>query len=221
MLATSYGGEILFRVYLFMLPWLAVLAAAAFFHRKDHRRPTPTPAVFTVVAAALTAALLVAYFGQERIAHIGTDDLAATEYFYGTAPPGSYLMQFASNSPTKVAADYPDYADGNVLVDHHYWNRPFTAADVPRIVGALRWETSLTAQRVKAGSSFGYLAVTASEIAYADYSGRSTPADAQTLVTELRHSPDFVEVFARGGAVVFRLRAPVDAGYATAAGGSS
>jgi hypothetical protein len=130
-------------------------------------------------------------------------------------------MQFASNSPTRLAADYPDYEDGNVLVDHRYWNRPFTAADVPRLADALRWQTSLTAQRTKVASSFGYLAVTASEISYADYSGRSTPADAQTLVAVLRRSPAFVVAFERGGAVVFRLRDAVAATYATPNGGSS
>jgi hypothetical protein len=107
-LGQDYGGEIMLRVYLFGLPWLAFFAAAALapvgraqrWSLRSHWR-------LAVTTAALTALILVCYFGSELQNRFDHDDVAIGVWYEEHAPPGSLLLFVAPNVPNRLTARYP------------------------------------------------------------------------------------------------------------------
>jgi hypothetical protein len=91
--ANNYGGEMLFRVYLFALPCLALLAAGVCY--PAGRRAVP-PVALTL---ALTALFCLAYYGKERMNYFTPDEVSASRWLYGHAPPGSLVIAATANFP--------------------------------------------------------------------------------------------------------------------------
>ncbi|HEV7434336.1 MAG TPA: hypothetical protein VGO22_05640, partial [Pseudorhizobium sp.] len=56
---TSYGGEAIFRVYMFMLPALAFFAASTFFPSSKHGQSVWQPLLVALTAATLTAGFII------------------------------------------------------------------------------------------------------------------------------------------------------------------
>jgi hypothetical protein len=91
----SYGGEILLRVYMFSLPFMALLAALAFFPSESAgrtREAAKAVATLTVVSLLATAAFLVIRYGNERFEYFTEDEVAAVDWVYLHAAPGSQLV---------------------------------------------------------------------------------------------------------------------------------
>jgi hypothetical protein len=103
-----YGGELLLRVFLFTLPFMAYLAAAAAFPRARAPRTWLLPGVAALVSIALLAACLVSRYGNERMDAFSGREVAAIERLYEIAPPGSILVGGGSNTPWKFD-HYADY----------------------------------------------------------------------------------------------------------------
>ena len=95
----AYGGEILFRVYLFSLPFLVFLAAAVVFPTALSARSRVTPLLAAGISAVLLAGLCVVYYGKERMYHFTKDEVAAATYLYSNAPTGSLLVDGTPNYP--------------------------------------------------------------------------------------------------------------------------
>ena len=112
-----YGGEVLLRLYFFMLPFVAFFAAAPLVPSETRRGVGPTgrrPAVlrtvrdgvlFGVVGSLLLAASFVARYGNERMDTFSPAETAAVHELYRIAPLGSYLMAETNYLPWK----YQDY----------------------------------------------------------------------------------------------------------------
>ncbi len=94
--ANSYGGEMLFRVYLFALPFLALLVAGLFYPRPTVRWTLP---VAIICVLAMTAAFALAYYGKERSNRFTTDEVAASTWLYGHAPQGAVIVSATANYP--------------------------------------------------------------------------------------------------------------------------
>ncbi|WP_432906155.1 hypothetical protein ACQP1S_11790 [Micromonospora matsumotoense] len=130
----SYGGEAIYRVFLFSAPWCVLLIAMAFFAP----RPTgaveaeapgddPAPAGRGTGTAGrrspswlrpvlLGLALTVAVFGtvQGRHGQLVVDrqdaaEVAAARQLYAQAAPGATIGLATSNFPSRLTADYPDF----------------------------------------------------------------------------------------------------------------
>jgi hypothetical protein len=99
LILTSYGGEILFRVYFFSLPFFALLAAGLFYPGGEAGGSRLAGTATAFVSGALLAGLLVGYYGKERQNHFSNDEVRAAQYLYATAPPGSLLVSGVSNYP--------------------------------------------------------------------------------------------------------------------------
>ncbi|MGN9912913.1 hypothetical protein ACTMTJ_35790 [Phytohabitans sp. LJ34] len=92
--AQSYGGEVFLRVYLFALPFAVVLAVAALLPA----RHTAVAAVLTVVVSlAMTGAFFVARYGNESFERVRPGDVAAVEWLYANAAPGSTFVALTFN----------------------------------------------------------------------------------------------------------------------------
>jgi hypothetical protein len=96
----TYGGEMLLRVTLFSLPFMALLAAFIVFPRMSEagRGSRLTVAVLVFVTAS---SLMLVRYGNERLETFSEAEVAAIDQLYRTAPPGSQLMAVAGNVPWK------------------------------------------------------------------------------------------------------------------------
>ena len=98
----SYGGEAIFRVYLFALPFLAFFAAAACYPSKWAVRPRS--AVFAIAASAVVlSTFLFAYYGKEQWTYFTKGEVFAAQTVFYTAPPNSLLVEGTPDFPTHFA----------------------------------------------------------------------------------------------------------------------
>jgi hypothetical protein len=118
----SYGGEVLLRVLLFVLPFLAVLAAFAFF-REGTMRPRSGAAAFTVFALVALPVFVIARFGNESFERIYSGDIAAWDRVVEIADPDTGVIVLNFAGPWRysglLGTDYrvfPDERDGDPSV---------------------------------------------------------------------------------------------------------
>ncbi len=90
--ATSYGGEILFRVYFFSLPFFALLAAGIFYPDEQSGGSRLSTVACGLLSVALIGGLLVGYYGKERQNYFSKNDVRAARVLYGTATHRSLLV---------------------------------------------------------------------------------------------------------------------------------
>jgi hypothetical protein len=95
----SYGGEMLLRITLFSLPFAALLVAFLFLPTRRPVRATGV-VVFGLMVALLGSFMLTRY-GNERLETFTSDEVAAMQVVYATAPPGSLLLAVSGNIPWK------------------------------------------------------------------------------------------------------------------------
>ena len=104
----AYGGEMLLRIALFSLPFMALLAAFAFLPRGGERPGAATVAAIGVAAVVLMAGFMLTRYGNERLETFSRDEVAAVDELYRIAPPGSMLVGISGNMPWK-ATRYDEY----------------------------------------------------------------------------------------------------------------
>jgi hypothetical protein len=99
LVATDYEGEVLFRVYLFAIPWLALTAAIAITAVFDGQPAWFAPAARTAVAGLLLVGFLFAYLGKEASNYFTPGEVAVTTWLYEHAPPNTLLVEGSRNYP--------------------------------------------------------------------------------------------------------------------------
>jgi hypothetical protein len=99
MLLQPYGGEILLRVALFSLPFMAFFAAASFYPTATHGASRVATAGVTVFALGVLGAFLIARYGNERLDYYTREEIAGVKALYRIAPPGSQLVAVAPAVP--------------------------------------------------------------------------------------------------------------------------
>lgn len=92
-LLNSYGGEVLLRVSLFSLPFLALLGAFALVTEGADGRPALRTGVAVVAVSAVLLPLFVAArYGNEAFERIDDDDIAAWDFLVDNAPTGARVI---------------------------------------------------------------------------------------------------------------------------------
>ncbi len=196
-LGTDYGGEGIFRITLFALPWLAILAlrdvpdkrlgAAAVLRRLHLATP--------VVAVAAGAMLAVAVLGQTgmdwaRVVRPGA--VEADAYYERTAPKGSMLLDLGTQNaaPAAQAARYPDvfYTSRDLIA------APGTTGYPTQVGAAYDAEADLRAVTkvfLRQEAPAHYLFVSDQIGAYDERYGNQTFADFEKLAAAVRRSPEW------------------------------
>ena len=195
LMGNSYGGEMVFRVYFFALPFLAVLGAHALplgAPRVPGRRAT---AVVAAAGALLLAGFCVSYYGKERMHRFSPDEVAASRWLYRTAPPGSLLVSGTFNYPWAFSG-YERYQYEALSKTPAATRRRLVAAPERTIAGLLRDHDG----------KGEYVIVGAGQRAEVDMTGVLPRGTLQRVERALRASPDFELVFARPDVNVFELR---------------
>jgi hypothetical protein len=190
--ATSYGGEILFRVYFFALPFFALLAAGLFF-------PTPSAGgwraaaiVRGIVSALLVSGLLVAYYGKERQNYFSRNQVRAAQFLYGTATRGSLLIGGVNDYPWAFT-HYEDYSYLS-LADLLPKARLHAIASPAETISSI-------ARRDKVPCA--YVVITSSQKATVDMTGVMPAGSLEAIERRLSSSPRFRVMLRNPSATVF------------------
>lgn len=110
-LGEDYGGEAIFRIFLFSLPWTAVLAACALAPRYDRWRATTKIRVAVGLSVVLVL-FMSAFYGSMELYRVRPGAVLASQYYFDHAPPGSVLGLASSNVPGRIGSNYDEYVDG-------------------------------------------------------------------------------------------------------------
>jgi hypothetical protein len=187
----SYGGELLLRVYLFGLPFVAFLAAGLFLPVKTGAASWRTIGAIGLAGITLLSGFMFARYGNERIDHFSSAELAAVRHLYEIAPPGSLLLAATPDLPWKFQ-DYAGYVYRTVP------NLPNSGnGDLAKPVLAIM------RQHRQPGA---YLIVTRSQRADAQARSILPPGSLDRLESKLRRSPAVQLVYANQDAQIYTLR---------------
>jgi hypothetical protein len=203
--AHSYGGEAIYRVYLFSLPWAVALVASLVRPVADAlpRVSRVVPAVALLSAFAL---FLPAQYGSDMEFRIPPAEVAASEYFYTHAQPGSVLLS-SINFPSRVGGTYGSFAlnpNGTdpYFLDERMWGRMLTAADLPLIEHKLRTYASDDIDT-------GYLVLSTSQQDAATLLGILPDGSLESLEQALLQSTDWEVFYRNDDTTIFRFLRPL------------
>ncbi|MFI2629379.1 glycosyltransferase [Streptomyces collinus] len=202
LVANSYGGEMIFRAYLFALPAAALLISALLFESRRH----PRLRVFLVapLLLAMLGGLLFGYYGKESANYFTKEEVAATHFVTATTPPGSLIVSLTSDVPG-LEMNYDKHPriqlnEQDLKVRQRLVENPIEGLD-PFIDGATVREPA-------------YIVLSRAQAAECYLNG-TLPADTmQRMEKAMSDTWGFVRVFRNQDAVVFRYQNP-DAGEAS------
>ncbi|MFV2088282.1 hypothetical protein [Micromonospora sp. LOL_021] len=207
--AQSYGGEAIYRVFLFSAPWCAFLIARAVVdwadrrldradqrqvgRRRRRRRLGPAAAVAVAVAlGGFALGTVQGRHGQLAVDRQTADEVAAARQLYATAEPGATIAVATSNFPSRLTAAYPQF------------NTDVPAGEPDLVVGAQLRGAALDGEHLPAIEEFlgsftgdpAYLVVSDGMRRQSDYFGYFPPGSLDRL-QQLLDGRDGWSVFQR------------------------
>ena len=189
----NYGGEIIFRVYLFALPFMAVAAAAAFFPAPERGWSPTVAAIFGVTAVMLVAGFSLGNYGQEAMNHFSPKEVAASEWLYRTAPRGSQIVAADENFPW-------------AFVHYNWYNYTFLDESTsPSQTVLLRTPVPAIVRTMDSGTGPAYLILATSQSASIRLAGVWPPGAYQRITGALLASGQFRVVYSNSDAMILRL----------------
>ena len=199
MLFTSdYDGEMLFRVYLFGLPFVAFYVAAAFFPRRTAGRSWWTRLALPLTVLLLVPGFAFSYYGKEEGNYFSPGEVEAAKLVYGIAPTGSLIVGATSDFPWG-------------FINYEMYDYERFALESPRVrrqvladpVGALSDAMSLEKHH------HAYLVLTRAQRFDVEMTGILPPGGFDRIEQAVLRSPDFVVLYRSPDALVITLVSPV------------
>ena len=176
----SYGGEAVFRAYLFALPFAAFLAAGCFWSAASSRISGPRILAMLAVSLVLLTGFLLAYFGKEAWARFTPAEVRAAARVFDRAPDNSLLIDGTGSSPTQFR-----HAERFTYVT-------LAAEPAPSLRKVLDHPARVLASWMSDPRfARGYLIITRSQIAEADGTGSLPPGALRRIRRALVASPRF------------------------------
>ena len=194
----EYGGEAIYRVYLFALPWAACLAA--FGIGPVGRWTRWSSARVGVTLAAMALLFLQAYFGLTEINQVRPTEVAASDYFYSHAGAGSVLVLAAPNYPERGSAYYDHFVvtsgafDPKLVPNRAFIHRTLGADDLPAIEAIVR-----------SYAPHGYFAITTGMKIYCHVFNLLPEGSLDNLDRALASSPHWRVFFRDQDSVIYEL----------------
>jgi len=186
----AYGGEAIYRVFMFSAPWCALLAAQAIC------RCRLAAVRFAATALGLGVAVLLAMqglYGPVAVDTFSDAEVNASLWLYGHVPSGSALILAANNFPVSEVAnsgrDKLTQLPADPQNDANYINAAsLTAVD--------NWVAGLR-------NPHSYLVFSQSMDVYAKFFG--APAGLGVLKTKVSTAPEWRLTYQNGGVRVYRF----------------
>ncbi|MFF3845353.1 hypothetical protein [Streptomyces sp. NPDC002328] len=197
----DYGGEMLFRVYLFALPGAAFFAAAALVPAVAGSRRSRVKAlwrrtsafVLLAVLLVLLAGFLPSYYGKERMFYTPPEETALVTRTLDNAPDGSLILA--------TSGSFPQALHRYDRVEHWF----FAEQELPENEKMLRDPARYLADGIPPGTR-AYVILTRTQDVYAAGEGLLPAGGFQTLRSELSASPLFRTVESHPYGVVLEYR---------------
>ena len=191
LVTTDLDGEILFRIYMFALPFLALLGAWAL--------TTASSRLLTLTWTAAIAALvltgfLFAFFGKESRYRFSADEVAAAEFVYNSPVGRTLLVEGSRNYPAQFR-NYEQFV--YVPIDREPTDGQQRLLADPASVLA-EW-------LAQPGFDDALVILTRSQSAEIDAIGSMPAGSLDRIEAALLASPRFVASFSTADAKVFRL----------------
>lgn len=188
----AYGGEMLIRVSLFALPFIAMQASSVLLPTKGRVRPSTRSALVLVPTCFLLAALTVTgRFGNAQYDVFADDEIAAVTAVDRLAPPGSAIISAAHPTPWR-SQDY---------LAHRYR----TIEDLcPSDLSAARCGP-LIYRYAKHNSAGGYLLLMSSAESSLVVQGQTSQRNFEELENWLKVQDGVELAFSNGDARVYRV----------------
>ena len=198
-LVSNYGGEAIFRVFLFSSPWCALIIAI----RLADLARAPMLRLTAVASWALFAALgsaQAADFGQYPVLQMPQGEITASAYFLDHAPSKAVLVMAASNFPGRLNGRY-------VLHDTTQSSNDPGLDAYSQFAGnrLQRMSPKSLAQSVtNLAGGLGYLVIAPSMYPYERYYEFFTPGTLSALIPRLKASPYWQVWYQDAGTVIFQ-----------------
>ncbi|NUT33977.1 MAG: hypothetical protein HOV79_12975 [Hamadaea sp.] len=106
LVGNSYGGEAVFRIFLFSSPWCAYLITVGLLRLRMRAGWGIGLAVPTLVLATLVA--VQGEHGQLQVNAFTSDEVRAAQYLYANVPDGAAIVMAGANYPDRIGARYTD-----------------------------------------------------------------------------------------------------------------
>jgi hypothetical protein len=195
--ANSYGGEMLFRVYLFSLPFLAFFMGSVIFPSPVSGRSILTAAATVMLSITLLVGFLFAYYGKERAYYFTRNEVDATEYLTQIAPPRSLLVDVSWDVPLQFRNyEYFDYLS---LESMSPQDRGPILNDPVRQIGDLVTDNKYPT---------AFVILTRAQEANLEMTGAIPAASVVTFEQAVENSPQFKLVYQNPDARIYEFVAP-------------
>jgi hypothetical protein len=191
----SYGGEVLLRVFLFGLPFMAFFAASALLGsgRRSILRLIGAPALVPLLVVLFFACR----YGNERTDYFTPREATAAQRFYELVPRGSMALAATQNLPWRYV--YYDGYDYRGIADQDIWTRALRRRD------ASAYLLREVEAELRAAPSTPYLVFSRAAVTYADTfeGGGGTMLRLERAV---ERSPAFRVVYRNRDAAIYTIR---------------
>jgi len=192
-----YGGEMLLRVYWFMLPGVVLLVASALISRGgvvDARvtavgkrvigRQRPTSAIAwagtALALAGLLASSFIARYGNERMDYYPPAEVAGVKAMYAMAPPGAEIIAGSGSFPWRDQG----YVEHKAVLLERMW-----------VPGQQRQTASVVANQMKAAPEGALMVITSSQEEGTDMLGTFPAGSLRSFADYIDSSPAFDRVY--------------------------
>ncbi len=199
LIVQTYGGEAVFRVYLYGLPWFSSLIALAMIRFWASRWLGRLLAlagltVFTAMSSA-------ASFGQELISYVPPGDVRASVWYETQTPERSQaIAPTGIGFPLQMTAGYPTRITTRPSLSDFIGKPPLDAGPEVALDNAV-------ADLEAGGFREGYLAISNQQRTYAEMYGIATRRQYADLVNALYRSSTWQVVYDAEGVVIAHYRA--------------
>ncbi len=195
LLVTSYGGEAIFRIFLFCVPFLSFFAAALFFPTNTTGRGLTTRLAFATLALAMSVGFLFGNNGKDRQYRFSPEEVVGAHWLYKNAPAGTLLVEGARSYPSQFM-NYENFTYvplANERRDERERILAAPASVLSRWFQDPRW-------------SDGYVIITRSQKAYVEALGIIPKSGLDEIELALLASSDFQLVYANRDVRIFSAR---------------
>ncbi len=197
----SYGGEGIYRVFLFSSAWCALIIAMRLI---DLRRLFEVRWAMITMWAVLAglASAQATVMGMYPMLLVSKDEVTASQHFATQAPNGSTLVMAASNFPGRLDRRYVLHNPMNTVNDP-------ALNEIPDLRGEGLDDISpqeLATQVADLAEGHGYLVISQAMLAYDEYYGVYTSGTLEDLAPRLLKTPYWRVWFKNDEAIILEAR---------------
>lgn len=193
--ANAYGGEMIFRVYFFALPFMAFFAATLVYPNLPAGRNLRAPLAALLMSLVMLFGFSFGYYGKEEMYYFPPEEVKAAQFLNDTAPRGALLMSGTAGWPLQFKNyEFYDYLAITDLPEKQY--KQILQNPVSEII------------REMSEYKVAFLAISRSQMTQADVTGELPPGTLNRIQEAMRRSGQFQVVYSDADTVIFQRNTP-------------